>query len=306
LTSSANWNPDGITFATNETVGLQTFSIFIDTNNTIYGYNRMNGEILVWFNNSTNATRLSGNYSSAHGLFVSISGDIYVDNGYLTGQVEKYSLNKNSSVPVMYVGQECFGLFIDANNVLYCSMSGMNQVVTKSLNSNSDVTQIVAGTGCSGSMSNQLSSPCGIFVNINFDLYVADYSNNRIQLFRSGELNGTTVAGSTSVNITITLNAPTGVTLDGNNNIYIADKGNNRILVSGPNGFRCLVGCNGSAGAALNQLSGPQLISFDIYGNMFVTDWDNCRIQKFLLLKNSSGKYKTHSIKGTIYIYLIL
>ena len=45
----------------------------------------------------------------------------------------------------------------------------------------------------------------GIFVDINLDLYVADYYNHRIQLFRLGELNGITVAGNTSLNTTITL-----------------------------------------------------------------------------------------------------
>ena len=41
-----------------------------------------------------------------------------------------------------------------------------------------------------------MSHPVGIFVTIDLDLYVADYSNNRVQLFRSGERNGTAVAGN--------------------------------------------------------------------------------------------------------------
>ena len=85
----------------------------------------------------------------------------------------------------------------------------LHKVVTKSLNSISNTTTIIAGTGCSGSTSNQLYYPFGIFVNFNLDLYVADSQyNNRIQLFRFGELNGITVAGNTSVNTTITLNSP--------------------------------------------------------------------------------------------------
>jgi hypothetical protein len=121
-------------------------------------------------------------------------------------------------------------------------------------------------------------------------LYVADWGNNRIQLFQSGELNGFTVAGNTSPNFTITLYQPTGIVLDGDNYLFIVDSGNNRIVGSGSNGFRCLVGCGGS-GSASNQLNFPGTLSFDSFGNMFVTDVNNSRVQKFDLMINSSSKY---------------
>ena len=66
------------------------------------------------------------------------------------------------------------GLFIDINDYLYCSMRDLHQVVTKPLNSISNQLTIIAGTGCSGSISNMLNGPHGIFVDINLDLYVAD------------------------------------------------------------------------------------------------------------------------------------
>jgi hypothetical protein len=165
-----------------------------------------------------------------------------------------------------------------------------HQVVAKSLNSISNITTIIAGTGCIGSTSNMLYCPLGIFVDINFDLYVADSGNNRIQLFRSGQLNGITIAGSESPNLTVTLHNPTGVVLDADNYLFIADQYNQRIIGSGPNGFRCLVGCSGSPGSASNQLSFPVSLSFDSYGNMFTTDNGNSRIQKFILLNSTLGK----------------
>jgi hypothetical protein len=244
----------------------------------------------VWFNNSINPTRtISGNLSNPYALFVTTSGDIYVDNGNLNHRVDKWTLNTNSSVPEMYVGYTCYGLFVDVNDTLYCSLAALNQVVTKSLNGDSNITIIVAGNGTAGSTSNTLYYPEGIFVDINFDLYVADYKNNRIQLFHSGQLNATTVAGNKSLNPTITLYGPTGIVLDADGYLFIVDCGSNRIVGSGPNGFRCLAGCSGS-GSASNELSCPQTLSFDSYGNMFVTDWGNSRIQKFILLTNSCGK----------------
>jgi DNA-binding beta-propeller fold protein YncE len=150
---------------------------------------------------------------------------------------------------------------------------------------------VAAGTGVAGSASNELFSPVGIFVDNNLDLYVADCGNNRVQLFESGESNGITVAGSTSPNPTISLFCPTGVVLDADKYLFIVDAANHRVVASGPNGFRCLVGCYGQ-GSQSNQLSSPFSLSFDRSDNMFVTDQDNHRIQKFLYLKESCGKFK--------------
>jgi hypothetical protein len=69
------------------------------------------------------------------------------------------------------------------------------------------------------------------------------------------------------------------------------DSGNHRIVKSGLNGFQCLAGCSGFSGLASNQLNGPWSLSFDSYGNIFVTDQGNNRIQKFILSINSSGKF---------------
>jgi len=167
-------------------------------------------------------------------------------------------------------------------------MTYRHQIVTKPLNSTSNVLTIVAGTGCLGSTPDMLNSPHGIFVSTNFDLYVSDCGNNRVQLFPSGQLNGMTVA----LNPTITLNCPNGIILDADNYLFIVDSGNHRILGSGPNGFRCLVGCFGS-GPASNQLASPQSMAFDSCGNIFVTDHANSRIQKFLLSTSLCGKYKS-------------
>jgi hypothetical protein len=120
-------------------------------------------------------------------------------------------------------------------------MFGFHQVVKRWLNDNASTSSIAAGTGTSDSTSNALSNPYGIFVDINFDLYVADAGNHRIQLFRSGQLNGTTVAGVGSPSPTIILNQPTGVVLDADKYLFIVDEYNHHIVRSGPDGFRCIV-----------------------------------------------------------------
>ncbi|CAF4103590.1 unnamed protein product [Adineta steineri] len=167
-----------------------------------------------------------------------------------------------------------------------------DKVVKRSLNDPVMTSnRVAAGTGFAGNASNQLSDPRGIFVDVNLDLYVADYENHRVQLFQPGESNGITVAGSKSLNPTITLRGPSGIILDTEKYLFIVDHHNHRIVGSGLNGFRCLVGCYG-VGSQSNQLNYPSSLSFDHSGNIFVADEENARIQKFLLMKDSFGKLK--------------
>ena len=122
----------------------------------------------------------------------------------------------------------------------------------------------------------------GIFVDINLDLYVADHGNDRIQLFRSNQRNGITVAGKGSVEVTIELNHPSGIVLDGDQHLFIVDKNNHRIIGSDENGFRCIFGCSGEEGSTNDKLSHPHTMSFDSYGNIYVTDRENHRVQKIM------------------------
>jgi hypothetical protein len=247
----------------------------------------------VWHENSTNPTNIiSGNFTNPQSPFVTSNGDIYIDDWEIKGRVQKWIAQTNTIVTVMNFNSSCCGLFVDTNDTLYCSMCLNHQVVKKSLNDPEMTSVIVAaGTGSLGSDPNELKGPWGIFVDVNFDLYVADCNNHRVQLFQSGELNGTTVAGSTSPNPTIKLNCPTVIVLDAEKYLFIVDGGNARIVGSGLNGFRCLVGCYGE-GSRSSQLNEPFSFSFDRSGNMFVADTDNNRIKKFEYLEKSCGTSK--------------
>ena len=251
---------------------------------------RDTGNVLIWLDgNSTLTKTILANSTTPSCLFVTADDQIFLDNQLSNAQVDQWMLNQTRLSPPIVVGAYCLGLFVDFNNNLYCAQDGRHQVVRKSLDSpvNALIT-IVAGTGCAGSDSNMLHYPNGIFVEMNLDLYVADCWNHRIQVFRSGEMNATAVAGNGSSG-TIAICYPTGIVLDCDGYLFIVDCFNNRIVGSGPDGFRCLMGCNGS-GSASNQLSSPFSLSFDRDGNMFVTDRDNNRIQKFLLSSNSCSK----------------
>ncbi|CAF4137758.1 unnamed protein product [Adineta steineri] len=287
------WNSNGITFANRSIVGLSAIAIFVNINNTIYVANRQNSTIVMWQEESDNPTKIiHGNFTLSASLFVTSNGDIYIDDGNKNGRVQKWSAETNTFVTVMNVNLLCSGLFVDINNTLYCSIFNQHIVVKRLLNDPVITSnRVAAGTGINGSALNQLYNPSGIFVDVNLDLYVADSLNHRIQLVHSGESNGITVAGSTSLHPTITLKSPTGIILDAEKYLFIVDLGNHRIVGSGVNGFRCIVGCYG-LGSQSSQLNKPVSLGFDRSGNIFVTDQSNHRIQKFLLMKDSFGKLK--------------
>ena len=241
--TNSTWDQNATTFAKQTQIGTSPYALYIDTNNSIYTINLQNGRILIWMNNSTdpNLILYAQLSSYAFSIFVTTNGHIYVGDSGSIKQIIKFSNSySNQTTTIATISYNIYGLFVDINNTLYCSTYNGHKVVKKSLNSNSSTMTTIAGTGSYGSASNKLNSPYGIFVDTNFDLYVADQYNHRIQLFRLGQINGTTVAGSTSPNLTISLYYPSYVILDGNKYLFITDL-SHRIIGSDENGFRLLL-----------------------------------------------------------------
>ena len=287
------WNSNGITITDNNTVGTLPYAIFISRNNTIYIPGRNIDGIYIWMNDSINPTKkINTNQQLQFSIFVTSSGHMYTSHHSRPYQISQWvSSETNTSATIGYGDAGCFSVFIDINNTLYCSSDNRHKVLSKSLSSSSNILTIVAGTGVAGNAPNMLNRAFGLFVDDNFDLYVADWGNNRVQLFRQGQQNAITVAGNSSLNQTITLNHPIHVVLDMDKYLFIVDQYNNRIVRSGPNGFRCIIGCTGSSGSALNELHMPTSMAFDSFGNIYVVDEENHRIQKFLRLNNTLSKH---------------
>ena len=272
-------------------MGASPCSIFIDTKGTIYVPTYDSGRVLVWFQgNATTIAMNTFNGSLQYSTFVTVNGEIYVGSNIAGGRVDEWELNTPLSKPAMYIFQICRGLFVDSNNTLYCSISVAHVVVGKSLHDGTNTTVRIAGMGTPGIGADSLHEPQGIFVDLNFTLFVADCANHRIQRFWSGDTNGTTMAGSGAPS-TINLTYPTGVILDADGYLFILDGGNNRIVASGPTGFRCIAGCSANSGAAMHELRSPQAFAFDTDGNIYVADTFNNRIQNFTLDIDSCGTY---------------
>ena len=97
----------------------------------------------------------------------------------------------------------------------------------------------VAGFGSPPSAGlDRLYTPYSITIDSFDALYVADYTNDRVQKFSAGSLIGTTVAGQTNGapgSSASDLHFPTGVLVDSSGNIYVSDSFNHRVQLF-PNG----------------------------------------------------------------------
>ena len=286
----ASWNPNAITFANSTTVGAYVRSVFINTKNSVYVAGAGSNKIFQFsMTNPTPIRTISSGVSNPFSVFVTADENLFVNNYGPGFGVNMWTPNATVDVLLMNPTSSCYRVFVDINSTLYCSLDTGHVVLTVSLNAATNITIVVAGTGVQGSASAQLNTPRGIYVDISFNLYIADCGNNRIQLFNYNQLIGSTVAGNGAPG-TITLINPSGVVADGNGYLFIVESGSHRVVGSGPNGFRCIAACSGQIGSSPTGLNFPASLAFDTDGNLFIADTFNGRVQKFLLASNSCGK----------------
>ena len=92
----------------------------------------------------------------------------------------------------------------------------------------------VAGTGGPGVTTDRLNAPYHLAIDSSDALYVADFSNHRVQKFTSGSPNGVTILGQpngVAGNTLSGLTTPSYLLLDWNRNLYVSDTGNHRVLM---------------------------------------------------------------------------
>ncbi|CAF3523115.1 unnamed protein product [Rotaria socialis] len=124
------------------------------------------------------------------------------------------------------------GLHLDApSNSLYIANANSNNIIKWVVNASTWTLIAGAPNGQSGSTSTFLNNPYNFIFDPSGNLYVADTNNHRIQLFLSGQFNGTTIAGVTALSGSATnkFDSPQSLALDSNLNLYVADTGNDRI-----------------------------------------------------------------------------
>lgn len=167
--------------------------------------------------------------------------------------------------------------------------------------------ETIAGTGAASyggdagpATAALLRDPVGIAVDGAGNLFIVDFSNNRIRKVDTGGTI-TTIAGTGSSGFSgdggpataAQLSLPFGVAVDGAGNVFIADGGNRRIrrvdavsgiitsvAGSGSNCFPSTSPCGDGGPSALAQLGSPNGVAVDAAGNIFIADAGVHRIRR--------------------------
>ncbi len=134
--------------------------------------------------------------------------------------------------------------------------------------------KLVTEFGRFGEAPGQLNAPSAVAVGGDGLIYVAEYGNNRVQVF---DATGKSIrviapAGENA------LKNPLGVAVEGNGRLWVSDSGNNRIVCLNNDG--AIAAVIGKQGGEPGQFNLPWNISF-IEGRLYVADSNNFRIQVF-------------------------
>lgn len=211
-----------------------------------------------------------------------------------------------------------FGLALDASGNLFIA-DCFNHVVRK-LNTAGIITT-AAGIGTPGfsgdgglAASAMLSGPSAVAFDPGGNLYIADYTNNRIRMVNTSSIistfagNGSgSFSGDGGQATAASMWIPTGVGADGAGNVYICDHNNSRIRVVNTSGTITTIAGNGTFGyggdggpAILGIFNGAEQIAVDPAGNIYIAESGGCRVRKITV---SPTAINDITIKNKISIY---
>lgn len=174
-------------------------------------------------------------------------------------------------------------------------------------------------TGTPGTTAAKMGGPNGIFVDAQDNLWVADYSNNRVVKFAnasslSNGASANSVLGQVNFNLNssgtsaTTMEGPAAVLVDGAGRLWVAEQVNNRVLrfdnaaalgngttangVLGQPGF--VTSDEGSTAVGLDE---PNAFAVDAAGTLYVADYGNNRVLSY---KNPAAKANGAAADGVI------
>ena len=262
LSPTANWSTYAITVAgSSATTAGSTSSllntnlgIYITDNDTLYIADQLNHRIVVIQPNSTTAVNIIGSGAGASASQFNTPTDVFVTS--------------------------------DAIYVL----DAVNYRVQKWWKNGSNPTTVVGVTGTAGTSatSTTIGLSYQMYVDSSGNIYVLEYTNQRVMLFPPNSTSGTAgtmVAGNgvagTGPNA---LYNPRGMFVDSTGAMYIADTYNHRIQywIIGAC-YATTVAGTGTAGASLSQLYYPVAVIVDVNEYMYITDQYNSRILRWLV-----------------------
>ena len=318
LPTTAQWVQNGITVAGSATGESgsslnrlrRNVGVYCADDDILYIADANNNRTILIALSSTTALAVAG--GAAQPYMLSFPTDLFVTRTSVyvmdTGNFRVLKWSRDFVDPVTVAGisgvkgdaanmmalSNSYNLFVDNYGNLFVSDADNHRVMRFPWSSKNGTNgTMVAGTGISGSNTNQLNEPKGIFVTDKGILYITDCNNHRIQKWIISTSSGVTVAGTSVAGRDLSqLAFPRTVLVDSNEYMYITDYGNDRIMrwAPGASAGECIVACSGTRGINSNQLAGPISMTFDSTGSLYVSEYDNNRVQKFQILDETSIK----------------
>ncbi|WP_295664592.1 NHL repeat-containing protein [uncultured Mucilaginibacter sp.] len=188
------------------------------------------------------------------------------------------------------------GIVADGNGNLY--VADNNNTIRK-ININTKQVTTYAGTGIrgfkDGPVANaQFSSPYGLALDANGDLYVGDIVNNRIRKITISTGTVSTFAGTGTQGLTngtalsSTFYFPCGLTFDSSGNLFVAELRNNTIRKIATDGTVTTYAGTGAQGSTDGPATSatfyqPIGLAVDASGNVYVADEYNNELRKISL-----------------------
>ncbi|CAF1058431.1 unnamed protein product [Adineta steineri] len=309
------WNKTGITVAgaSNGSAGKaanllsQPYGTALGSSNSLYIADFANNRIQRWLINESNGTTVAGlSNATAGASSVALNMPVSVvldsnDNMYFTDKINHrvvYWANGASSgttiAGILGISGSTNNTFNRPNGIardsstgtLYISDVHNHRIMKYLLNASSGI--VVAGGNGAGTGITQLYYPFGFtFDSSSNSLLIANYRAHNIVRWVLGASSWTLVIGSLtglSGSTSTLLNQPVGITLDSMGNIYVADSRNHRIqfFVAGQSNGITIAGVTGLSGNSQSQLSFPYWVTIDDQLNLYVSDYNNNRVQLFL------------------------
>jgi streptogramin lyase len=311
-----------------EGTGLGQFNlpraVSVDSSGDVYVADTHNNRIQEFTPTGTYVSSFSTyGLSQPAGIAFAANGDIYV-SGYDSGKV--YKFDSGGTLLTTYSSYDHpYGISIDNTGRVFVAVAGSNEVMviagTETAPFSCDAARFIAfdavgniyvtssrqnevyvyddqgdsfgqiGSKYRSTSAGEFSTPFGIAVDSQGNIFVADTFNSRIQKFSNtgGFLAKWGALGTGNGQF----DHPYGIAIDPADNIYVADYRNDRIQKFTNNGT--FLAKWGTTGTGTGQFQGPFGIAVDSQNNVFVTEHNKNRIQKF----NGSGGYLLDWENGT-------
>jgi sugar lactone lactonase YvrE len=141
--------------------------------------------------------------------------------------------------------------------------------------------------GSFGSETEQFKYPQDIAFDSNDNIYVADYNNNRIQVFTSSGDYSYSIGTGTNGQGSYDVSFPASIAIDSNDNVYVTGVNHIRVFTAQGNFSYSF----GGAGSQDGKFSSPKGIAVDNDGKVYVADYENNRIQVFVNQGEFSSKF---------------